>query len=53
MQVTGFEDEIVSVKVAGDNSLYLLSHKNAPRGQILRLRLCTTIWKNPIGCELI
>ncbi|MFY9702230.1 MAG: prolyl oligopeptidase family serine peptidase [Terriglobales bacterium] len=37
MQVTGFEDEIVSVKVAGDNSLYLLSHKNAPRGQILRL----------------
>jgi prolyl oligopeptidase len=38
-QITGFEDEIVSVKVAPDDSLYLLSYKNAPRGQILRLAL--------------
>ena len=36
-QITRFEDEIVSVKVASDGSLDLLSHKNAPRGQILRL----------------
>jgi prolyl oligopeptidase len=38
-QVTQFEDAIVSVKVAADASLYLLSRKNAPRGQILRLPL--------------
>jgi prolyl oligopeptidase len=38
-QITRFEDEIVSVKVASDGSLDLLSHKNAPRGQILRLPL--------------
>jgi prolyl oligopeptidase len=38
-QITRFEDEIVSVKVASDGSLVLLSHKNAPRGQILRLPL--------------
>ena len=38
-QVTHFEDEIVSAKVAPDDSLYLLSHKDAPRGKILRLPL--------------
>jgi prolyl oligopeptidase len=38
-QVTHFEDGIVSAKVGADGSLYLLSHKNAPRGQILRLPL--------------
>ena len=38
-QITGFEDEIVSVKVAPDDSLYLLSHKGAPRGQIMRMPL--------------
>jgi prolyl oligopeptidase len=37
-QVTHFEDEIVSAKVGG-GSLYLLSRKDAPRGQILRLPL--------------
>jgi prolyl oligopeptidase len=38
-QVTHFEDGIVSAKVGPDDNLYLLSHKNAPRGQILRLPL--------------
>lgn len=38
-QVTHFEDGIVSAKVGPDNALYLLSRKDAPRGQILRLPL--------------
>jgi prolyl oligopeptidase len=36
-QVTHFEDGIVSVKFGVDPALYLLSRKDAPRGQILRL----------------
>jgi prolyl oligopeptidase len=36
-QLTHFEDGIVSVKFGVDNALYLLSRKDAPRGQILRL----------------
>ena len=39
MQITRFEDEIVSVKVAPDDSLELLSYKDSPRGKILRLPL--------------
>ena len=44
-QITHFDDGIVSVKFGpagdrgGDGALYLLSRKNAPRGQILRLPL--------------
>jgi prolyl oligopeptidase len=38
-QLTHFEDGIVSVKFSTDGELYLLSRKNAPRGQILRLPL--------------
>jgi prolyl oligopeptidase len=43
-QITHFEDGIVSAKFGtgergADDSLYLLSRKNAPRGQILRLPL--------------
>jgi prolyl oligopeptidase len=38
-QITRFEDEVVSAKVASDDSLDLLSRKNSPRGQILRLPL--------------
>jgi prolyl oligopeptidase len=38
-QVTRFEDEIVSAIVGPDDSLYLLSHRDAPRGKILRLPL--------------
>ena len=38
-QVTHFEDAIVSAKVGSDGGLYLLSRKNAPRGQILRVPL--------------
>jgi len=38
-QLTRFEDGIVSVKFGVDPALYLLSRKDAPRGQILRLPL--------------
>ncbi len=38
-QVTRFEDAIVSAKVGPEESLYLLSRKDAPRGKILRLPL--------------
>ncbi len=38
-QLTHFEDGIVSVKFGTDPALYLLSRKDAPRGQILRLPL--------------
>ena len=38
-QVTHFDDGIVSAKVGPDDALYLLSRKDAPRGQILRLPL--------------
>jgi prolyl oligopeptidase len=36
-QVTHFSDRIVAVKPGPDAALYLLSRKDAPRGQILRL----------------
>ena len=38
-QITHFEDGVVSVKFGADHALYLLSRKNAPRGQVLRLPL--------------
>lgn len=38
-QLTHFEDGIVSVKVGADDALYLLSRKDTPRGQILRVPL--------------
>jgi len=38
-QITHFEDGIVSVRFGADGALYLLSRKDAPRGQILRLSL--------------
>ena len=38
-QITHFEDGISAVKFGADQALYLLSRKNAPRGQILRLPL--------------
>jgi prolyl oligopeptidase len=40
-QVTRFEDGVKRVKFGRDNALYLLSRKNAPRGQVLRLPLDT------------
>jgi prolyl oligopeptidase len=40
--LTHFEDRIVSVKVGADDAIYLLSRKDAPRGQILRLPLSYT-----------
>ncbi len=61
-QITHFEDGIVSVKFGpgergGDGALYLLSRKDAPRGQILRLPLgqsdpaqsdaLKSIWRRP------
>jgi prolyl oligopeptidase len=36
-QVTRFDDGIVAAKIGPDDALYLLSRKDAPRGQILRL----------------
>jgi prolyl oligopeptidase len=36
-QLTHFEDGIVRAKVGPDDSIYLLSRKDAPRGQLLRL----------------
>jgi prolyl oligopeptidase len=36
-QLTHFEDGIVLAKAGVDGNLYLLSHKDAPRGQILRV----------------
>ncbi len=38
-QLTHFEDGVVSVRFGADPALYLLSHKGAPRGKILRLPL--------------
>ena len=38
-QLTHFSDGIVALKPGPDAALYLLSRKNAPRGQILRLPL--------------
>lgn len=38
-QITHFEDGVVLVKFGVDPALYLLSRKDAPRGQILRLPL--------------
>ncbi|MGA8212228.1 MAG: prolyl oligopeptidase family serine peptidase [Candidatus Sulfotelmatobacter sp.] len=38
-QLTHFDDGIVTVKFGVDPGLYLLSRKDAPRGQILRLPL--------------
>jgi len=51
-QMTNFEDGIVSVKFGeGDhgvnNAIYLLSRKNAPRGQILGLPLGSLTRKEP------
>jgi len=45
-QLTHFEDGVVAVKFGqndrgGEGALYLLSHKDAPRGQILRLSIAT------------
>jgi prolyl oligopeptidase len=38
-QLTHFDDGVVSVKFGVDPALYLLSRKDAPRGQLLRLPL--------------
>ena len=38
-QLTHFEDGVVLAKFGNDQSLYLLSRKGAPRGQILRMAL--------------
>jgi prolyl oligopeptidase len=36
-QITRFEDQVVSVSIGGDEALYLISRKDAPRGKLLRL----------------
>ncbi len=40
--LTQFEDGIVAVKVGADDAIYMLSRRDAPRGQILRLPLSYT-----------
>jgi prolyl oligopeptidase len=40
-QLTRFEDAIKGLKLGRDNAIYLLSRKDAPRGQILRVPLET------------
>jgi prolyl oligopeptidase len=37
-QVTHFEDKIVAATAGADGALYLVSRKNAPRGNLLKLR---------------
>ncbi len=37
-QITGFDDEIVSVTAGPDHALYLVSHKDAPRRETLEAR---------------
>jgi prolyl oligopeptidase len=41
MQFTQFEDQVKQVLFGRDDALYLLSHKGAPNGRILRLPLAT------------
>jgi len=36
-QITHFEDKVVAATVAGDGAIYMVSRKNAPRGQLLKL----------------
>jgi len=38
-QITRFEDNVTKAEFGPDEALYLYSHKDAPRGQILRLPL--------------
>lgn len=40
-QITHFEDQITHVTFGPHNTLYLLSHQNAPRGQVLCLPITT------------
>jgi prolyl oligopeptidase len=40
-QVTHFEDGVTAAAFGPDDTLYLLSHKDAPRGKVLRLPLTT------------
>jgi prolyl oligopeptidase len=40
-QFTQFEDQVKQILFGCDDALYLLSHKGAPNGQILRLPLAT------------
>jgi len=38
-QLTQFSDEVKQARIGRDNALYLLSHKDAPHGKILRMPL--------------
>jgi prolyl oligopeptidase len=40
-QVSRFEDKVVGARFGQDGALYLKSHKDAPRGKVLRLALAT------------
>jgi prolyl oligopeptidase len=41
VQLTQFSDAIVDAHFGRDDALYLLSHKDAPRGKVLRMPLAT------------
>jgi len=41
-QITTFADKITSIVIGPDDALYLLSHKDAPRGKVLRLSVGQT-----------
>jgi prolyl oligopeptidase len=45
-QLTTYEDEVVEVLFAPENSLILISHKEAPMGKLLHLPLSRPILKN-------
>jgi prolyl oligopeptidase len=38
-QLTHFEDQIVAATIGTDSAIYLISQKDAPRGQLLKLQL--------------
>jgi prolyl oligopeptidase len=38
-QLTRFEDKVVAATIAADGTVYLVSHKDAPRGKLLTLSL--------------
>ena len=38
-QITHFEDKIVAAAIGADDAMYLISHKDAPHGKLLKLAL--------------
>jgi prolyl oligopeptidase len=51
-QLTHFEDSVTLARFGADQALYLLSRKDAPRGQILRLSLAQREHEKPEALKL-